>query len=273
MMPISTAAIRRHYDRLSIFYRVFWGEHIHHGLWRNGESPHAAQLTLVRELATRAGIQRGAKVLDVGCGLGASAIWLAQQLDCSVTGITISPVQKWLAQERAKSVELQGRVRFQVGDANNLPFTAAEFDAVWVIECSEHLFDKQQFLYDCARVLRSSGVLAMCSWLQGEICSVDNRELISEICSGMLCPSLATFADYRSWIRESGFNLMHAEEISSRVMKTWQHCLQILERPIVRACLPFLGWRTRQFTGEFGTMERAYAIGALRYGMFAARKR
>jgi len=82
MSPVNTNAIRSHYDRLSILYWWLWGEHIHHGFWRNGESPHQAQVRLIEELAERTQIRRGAKVLDVGCGLGGSSFWLAHELGC-----------------------------------------------------------------------------------------------------------------------------------------------------------------------------------------------
>ena len=181
-----------------------------------GKCPRQAQLNLVKELADRAHIERGGNVLDVGCGFGASAIWLAQELRCSITGITISPVQKRMAERRAQQLELNDRVWFQVADANKLRFPAASFDAVWVIECSEHLFDKQQFIRQCGRLLRSGGVLALSSWLSGAA-GRHNHQLISEICSGMLCPSLATFAEYQSWMVENGFQVVYAKQITSRV--------------------------------------------------------
>src|SRR5262249_6391676 len=86
-------AIRAHYDRLAFFYRALWGVHIHHGYWEDEESPETAQVQLVARLAARAAIPQGARVLDVGCGIGGSALWLARHRGCSVTGITISPVQ------------------------------------------------------------------------------------------------------------------------------------------------------------------------------------
>src|SRR5262245_66546563 len=86
-------AVRTHYDRLSFFYRTFWGEHIHHGYWEADEPPETAQVQLVARLAERAGVPQGARVLDVGCGFGGSSLWLARHRGCHVTGITISPVQ------------------------------------------------------------------------------------------------------------------------------------------------------------------------------------
>src|SRR5258708_3737860 len=112
--------IREHYDRLSVLYSVLWGEHIHHGYWEDHESPAVAQVQLVARLAGRAEVPHGARVLDVGCGLGGSAFWLARHRDCSVTGVTISPIQVRMAAERARAQNLAGQVHFLVADANHL---------------------------------------------------------------------------------------------------------------------------------------------------------
>ncbi len=98
--------IRSHYDLTTVFYRMLWGRHIHHGLWTEDElatnavaaKSNVAQQRLTETLAHEAGIQRGENVLDVGCGMGSSSIYLAAKLDCQVTGITISAVQRRWAQ-------------------------------------------------------------------------------------------------------------------------------------------------------------------------------
>ena len=89
----------RHYGRgnpralrlLSPFYQTFWGEHIHHGFWRGNESAAEAQENLINELAGRARVAEGDRVLDVGCGLGGSSMYLARQYEAVVKGISISP--------------------------------------------------------------------------------------------------------------------------------------------------------------------------------------
>jgi cyclopropane fatty-acyl-phospholipid synthase-like methyltransferase len=57
----------------------------------------------VERLAARARIPPGARVLDVGCGLGGSALWLARRLGRAVLDLTISPVQAALARARAQA--------------------------------------------------------------------------------------------------------------------------------------------------------------------------
>jgi tocopherol O-methyltransferase len=269
----SVDAVRDHYDRLSVYYRALWGEHIHHGYWEDGESPARAQVKLVERLAARARIQRGSRVLDVGCGVGGPAIWLAQNLSCSVLGLTISPVQARMAAEKARAEGLDSLVRFEVGDANRLRLPAEFFDVVWVIECSEHIADKARFIESCARVLKPGGVLALCAWLSADPhARPEHARLIADVCRGMLCPRLASMRDYTGWMRASGFTGIEAEDITRRVEETWARCSALVSRPEVRIPLRAADERTRRFVETFPAIRRAYAEGAMAYGMFAARK-
>jgi tocopherol O-methyltransferase len=265
-------AIRDHYDRLSAYYGFLWGEHIHHGYWQDNESPATAQAKLVARLAERAAIPSGARVLDIGCGLGGSALWLARHLRCSVMGITISPVQVQMAMQRARRENLADRVCFLTMDANRLGLAAESFEVVWVIECSEHLPDKARFLASCARLLQPGGTLALCAWLVTERGAAQDVRLVAEVCRGMLCPSLAGLHDYTRWMEASGFEAIQAEDITSHVERTWAYCAAIVERPEVRAVLQLMNARTREFVRSFGAIHQAYAVGAMAYGMFTARK-
>ena len=265
--------IRHHYDHLSVFYRALWGDHIHHGYWENTESPTVAQLKLIERLAARARIPHGARVLDIGCGLGGSALWLAGKLRCSVLGVTISPVQAAMAAEQARSEKLEDRVRFEVMDANHLDLPPQSFDAVWIIESSEHLHDKRRFIESCARVLRPGGALALCAWLFADrFKRPDHERLVAEVCRGMLCPSLASMPDYIAWMRAAGFEAIEAEDITSNIQKTWTLCSALIRKPAVTRLLSRLGDpSTRRFIRAFAAIRRAYAKGAMSYGMFTAR--
>src|SRR5207237_10607476 len=110
-MNTLTDRIREHYDRLAPLYRRFWGDHLHHGYWENGESLHEAQVKLIAKLSAQARIPRGARVLDLGCGFGASSLWLARHFGCSVIGVTLSPVQQAVATREARRQVLAHRVR------------------------------------------------------------------------------------------------------------------------------------------------------------------
>lgn len=282
--PDPADAVRDHYDRISVFYRTFWGDHIHHGYWEEGEDVPArtAQERLVALLAERAGVPEGARVLDVGCGVGGSARWLAAHLGCRVDGITLSPVQVDMATSGAQAEGVGDRVRFQVHDARDLDALGTDYDVVWTVECSEHLEDKATFVEAAARRLRPGGTLAFCAWLRGDGGVADGtaegaasgggldaegEALVASVCEGMLCPSLATAAEYEGWMRAAGFGDLRTWDLTPRVARTWDLCAAIARRPEVRAILAVSDGRARRFVGAFPAMQRAYADGAMRCGM------
>jgi tocopherol O-methyltransferase len=269
---ITVEAIARHYDRLSFLYRTFWGDHIHHGYWDSSQTQNEAQIALIEKLATRAEIRPGAQVLDVGCGLGGSSIWLARELECPVLGLTISPVQLEMARKRAAEEGVSDRVRFELEDANAFEYVES-FDAIWVIECSEHLFDKRGFIRRAAAALRPGGVLAVCAWLRSDCLeSAEHRDMVNRVCAGMLCPSLASKSEYCAWMREAGLRMRTADDITRSVSRTWDVCLKIARTPVVRRILNTAESDTLEFVKSFADIAQAYDEGAMSYGMFTAVK-
>src|SRR5262249_37300777 len=124
-----------HYDQFAWAYRRYWGDHIHHGLFINGdEDAQQAQEQMVRHCAARAGASPGMTVADVGCGHGITAGFLAREYSCSVVGLTISGKQLELARKNCAS--LDGRVRFELANAETYRFAPAGFDLVWNMESS-----------------------------------------------------------------------------------------------------------------------------------------
>src|SRR5215212_516654 len=151
----STSATQRdaviaYYDQTWLDYRLFWLNRrtlsVHFGYTDATTRGHAdALLNMNRVLADRAGIQPGARVLDAGCGVGGSSIWLAQARQATVVGIT--PVASQVARARgfATAHKLGDRVAFEQADYTNTPFSDASFDVVWALESVCHASDKAAF--------------------------------------------------------------------------------------------------------------------------------
>ena len=274
--PVDVNRVRKHYDRLSFLYRMFWGEHLHHGYWNGGETAERAQIQLMEELAQRAGIHPGAKVLDIGCGVGGSALWLADRLGCTVTGMTISPVQARMATaaaRKAKARGLPGEVSFEVKDANRWQPEPARFDVVWIMESSEHFPDKKHFFERCAMALKPGGTLAVCAWLRRDgPMPRDEQKLVGTIAEAMMSASLDSLSSYRDWMRDAGLTVVAAEDITRRVEPTWAHCARIGENSAVKFLVRFTGGPTRRFVKAFPLMQEAYASGAMAFGLFVAKK-
>lgn len=118
------------------------------------ETLHPGGLILTSELASLCGITAGTKVLDVACGTGESACYLAEQHQATVCGVDQSERLLARAREKAKASDLN--VQFRKGDAEALPFSDAEFDVV-VCECTLCLLDKTATLKEMVRVARPGG--------------------------------------------------------------------------------------------------------------------
>jgi tocopherol O-methyltransferase len=265
--------IRKHYDRLSFLYRLLWGEHIHHGYWEDNESVGRAQIQLMERLAEKAAIPAGASVLDIGCGLGGSAFWLAEQYNCRVTGLTISPVQARIATRKAKAVGLANQVQFQVADVNLWRPQPESIDVIWIMEGSEHFRDQKGFFERCAFALNPSGILAICAWLRGDRpFRREDEELITTIGRAMLSSSLNTLSEYTAWMRDAGLNVETAQDITQKIAPTWDYCSRLAERLPLRCLLPFADASTRRFVRSFPLMKRAYAEGVMAFGLFVAKK-
>jgi len=274
--PVDVVRVRKHYDRLSFLYRMFWGEHLHHGYW-DGDLTDAtaaqAQIQLMQQLAQRAEIPRGAGVLDIGCGVGGSALWLADRYGCHVTGMTISPVQARMATTNAKARGLGGSVRFEVKDANLWQPEPASFDVVWIMESSEHFPDKKHFFERCAIALKPGGTLAVCAWLRRDgPMPPGEQQLVATIAEAMMSASLDSLSSYRDWMRDAGLTVTAAEDITRHVERTWAHCTRIGANPVLKFLVRFTGGPTRRFVKAFPLMQEAYSTGAMAFGLFVAKK-
>ena len=271
--------IRFHYDLTTAFYRLLWGQHIHHGLWEpdhglvTGDSPLAAQIHLVNTLARKASIGKGQRVLDVGCGMGGSSIHLARELGCDVTGVTLSPVQKTWATTSAAFSGVRRRTRFHCADAEKVEFAAGEFDTVWSIECTEHLFDKPAFFRKAATWLKPGGHMAICAWLAGEKSDTpEGTEQVRKVCENFLCPSLGSEADYIAWMTAGGLEMVEVIDWTDQVLATWEICERRVRRTGMRWLAKLLDRNTRNFLDHFETILNAYRTRAMGYGCFVARK-
>jgi ubiquinone/menaquinone biosynthesis C-methylase UbiE len=111
------------------------------------------------ELAQRASLEPGSRVLDVGCGLGGSARYLAAEHRCQVTGIDLTQEYVDVANALAGMVGLEGRVAFRQASALAMPFDDGSFDVVWTEHVQMNIADKRAFYGEIGRVTRPRGIL------------------------------------------------------------------------------------------------------------------
>ena len=95
-----------------------------------GITKHIGSFKATKELIELCHINKDKYILDIGCGVGKTACYLAKRHGCEVVGVDISERMIDRAKERAKRKNVENKTAFQIADAQNLPFEDALFDAV-----------------------------------------------------------------------------------------------------------------------------------------------
>jgi cyclopropane fatty-acyl-phospholipid synthase-like methyltransferase len=159
----NTAAFVRHGQggSLGAIHRAVWGP----GVTDRAHAFRYVEDLILRELETLAPT-RPAHVLDLGCGVGGSLAYLAGQRPLHGTGVTISPVQARLGQQRLAELGLAERVQIFEGDYCALPAGIEHVDLAYAIESFVHGPSPERFLAEAARVLSPDGLLVVCDDLR-----------------------------------------------------------------------------------------------------------
>lgn len=120
------------------------------------------------ELAHLAALQRGARVLDIGGGLGGAARVLAVEWDCHVTVLDITEEYCRAGELLTSLMGLEQQVTFFVGDALDLPLPDAAFDLVWTQHSTMNITDRAGLYAQIRGVLRSGGRWALHEIVAGD---------------------------------------------------------------------------------------------------------
>jgi tocopherol O-methyltransferase len=261
--------IIEHYDVVSPYYRSLWGEHLHHGYWiRGDESKETAQLQLIEHLAQLTRVKPGSDILDIGCGFGASSLYLAKNYNAAATGITNSSVQVQMAIKAAAAEHLD--VKFLLMDAEAMSFQK-QFDLIWSVESISHYEHREEFFASAARLLKPGGFFAITDWFKKEnLTRAETKKFIEPIEKGMLV-ELQIMDDYEDFLTANGLQIMHRAILNKNCAKTWDLCLNIISDKAFWALAAKYGSEFVSYLKAFQAMRAGFASGNFVYGLFVAR--
>ena len=267
------------YDASSGLWEQIWGEHMHHGYYgadgTERKDRRQAQIDLIEELLTWGNVQCASEIVDVGCGIGGSSLYLAEKFNARATGITLSSVQAARAGERASAAGSHDRAQFRVADAQQMPFADNSFDLVWSLESGEHMPDKEKFLQECYRVLKPGGTFLMATWCHrnpNPPLNADERKHLAEIYRVYCLPYVISLMEYEAIAHSLPFQNIRTADWSAAVAPFWNVVIDSAFTPQAIWGLLRSGWGTIQAALSLGLMSRGYERGLVKFGLLAATK-
>jgi len=159
--------VAHHYDIGNDLYRLMLDkEHMQYSCayWSREDMTLAeAQEAKLAHIAAKLNLKPGQRVLDIGCGWGGMAIFLAQRAGVDVLGITLSEEQLALARERAEAAGVADRVRFELVDYRVLAERGERFERIVSVGMFEHVGQPQfeTFFRACTRLLADDGTMLL----------------------------------------------------------------------------------------------------------------
>ena len=203
---------------------------LHYGLWGpDTKSDEEALVRANRTLVRGCDLGPGRRVLDAGCGVGETAIRLAQTFGVHVTGLTNCRPHVALATEQAEQRGVGHLVEFLLGDFMNLPFPDASFDAVLNHESFCYAPDKLAYLRGVYRVLRPGGRWQCLEGLRSGAPMSEDMERVDAIMQrGWRTPPLEPWRGVIVALEEAGYTQIREQDLSSeavvstdRFSKSW----------------------------------------------------
>lgn len=164
-------------------------------------------------LAKEANIKSTDKVLDAGCGIGGSSIYLSKNIGCTCVGITLSERQAEKANRLAVSLGLEGKASFRAMSYLNTHFANESFDIVWGLESICYAEDKEQFVKEAYRLLKPGGRLIIAD---GMVSDFENNKhpVIQKWLWGWRVNFLESPSRFQQFFGEAGFKNVKYTDIS-----------------------------------------------------------
>jgi tocopherol O-methyltransferase len=269
----NTQKIQEHYDLASPYYEKLWGQHIHHGYWLTGkENKEEASQNLIELLINKSDLKNKSKVLDIGCGIGGTSMYLAKEYGCDVTGITISPVQVEMATKTASKLKIKNKPSFKVMDANNITLNE-KYDIIWSVEMISHLNNRENLFKRASELLKPGGRMCITDWLADDnLDKASKIKYIDPIEKGMLV-SLPTLTEYKEHLDNNGLRLIYYEDISSKVAKTWDITSEAIKNKALWSLAREHSKEFIEFLKSFKAMRNGFKSGAFRYPAMVLEKK
>lgn len=221
--------VAHHYDLSRQLFELFLDESMQYScayFAHPGMELKDAQKAKMRHIAAKLLLSPGQRVLDIGCGWGGLGLYLAEQADIEVVGVTLSKEQLAVAQARAKAKGLDHRVQFKLQDYRNEP---GQFDRIVSVGMFEHVGLKHypEFFAKVEELLKPEGVALLHSIGRRDGPGYTNAWLRKYIFPGGYSPALSevlpVVEQTKLWVTDIEILRLHYAETLKAWRKNFEH--------------------------------------------------
>lgn len=187
--------VRKHFEDNLFFSKFFWMNKnnlsLHMGFWYdNTKNLSDALMNENRYVAEKLCIDKNDIVLDVGCGVGGTAIWIAEKFGAKVLGVDLVPENVRIAQKFAKERGVSHLVTFKVQDCSDLIYENVKFSKIYAIETFCYIEDKSIFLKNMSSMLDNDGRMVVIDYFSGSTIRQSDLKLLTKWCEEWAMPNL-----------------------------------------------------------------------------------
>jgi 27-O-demethylrifamycin SV methyltransferase len=266
-----------HYDRVTEAWKYILGTNLHYGFFAAADdSLETATARLNDYMAHVAQPGPEQTVLDVGCGTGAVALYLARRSGCRVTAISTSEVGLQQGRELIAKNGFAGRIVFHNRDGMDNGFADEAFDCVWIMESSHLMTRVDALIAESARVLKPGGVIVLCDLIFHRPLTL--YEILQQAGAFDILrrvygrANIRTPDFYLACLRNQALEVTFTADISDETAPTlshWRHNARRFREPIERLVGPEY-WQ--QLVESCDILESLRQKRIRGYAVFAARK-
>ena len=224
---MSFPTIEKYYDKTRFDYRYVWNSRntnaIHFGFYDENNTHHKAAVANMNVvLADLAQIKGGEHVLDAGCGVGGSCIWLAENRACTSVGVSLVKRHLEDAEKNIQKLNLEDKIQFLHADFCKIPLPDSSFDVVWAIESQCHAVNKIDFYREAFRLLKKGGRLVVADYFRIErpFSMPDDETLLKDWLIRWAINDLDTEGEHQKACEEVGFTKFNLKNVNPNVRRS-----------------------------------------------------
>ncbi len=214
--------IKSYYDESLRDYEIVWQlKHsmaLHYGFWDENTNSHRQALWNMNfQIAKNAQIKMTDSVLDAGCGVGGTSFFLANNIGCSVEGISLSEAHISRALEYKKDNDPHDLVNFSCQNFCNTSFPDNSFDVIFGIESVVHAENKSAFLEEAYRLLKPNGRLLISDYFMRKPKTSKEEINLAKWANSWAIDDFIYEDDFLKSVKKIGFDSVLLEDISENV--------------------------------------------------------